>query len=61
MEDRSYTFVRGQVWYWDDPIFGRKEGNMTIPPWDASVRFSRYVIVAQSTLTINPLSVLVIP
>lgn len=59
--DKSYTFVRGQVWYWEDPIYGRKERNEGIPPWDATVRFSRYVIITQSTESINPVSVLVIP
>ena len=62
--DRSYTFVRGQVWYWDDPIFGRKDDNTALPMGDASIRFSRYVIVIQSTATISPnqsASVLVIP
>ena len=59
--NKSYIYVRGQVWYWEDPIYGRKERNESISSWDASVRFSRYVIVVQSTETINPLSVLAIP
>jgi mRNA-degrading endonuclease toxin of MazEF toxin-antitoxin module len=59
--NKSYIYVRGQVWYWEDPIYGRKERNESISSWDASVRFSRYVIVIQTTETINPLSVLAIP
>lgn len=59
--DKSYTFVRGQVWYWEDPIYGSKERQEELHPRDASIRFSRYVLVAQTTESISPISVLVIP
>lgn len=57
----SCLFIRGQVWYWEDPIYGRKENNIDVSIGEATVRYSRYCIIAQTTDTIDKSSVLVIP
>ena len=59
--DKSYMFMRGQIWYWEDPLYGRKERHEEPTQLDACLRFSRYVLVAQTTESINPISVMVIP
>lgn len=59
--ENSCLFIRGQVWYWEDPIYGRKENNIEVSIGEASIRYSRYCVVAQTTNTIDKSSVLVIP
>lgn len=59
--ENSSLFIRGQVWYWEDPIYGRKENNINVSIGEATVRYNRYCIVAQTTNTIDRSSVLVIP
>ena len=26
MMQQSYRYLKGQVWFWEDPIYGRKSG-----------------------------------
>lgn len=59
--ENSSMFLRGQVWYWEDPIYGRKENNLEVSIGEAIMRFNRYCIIAQTTETIAKSSVLVIP
>lgn len=59
--ENSCLFIRGQVWYWEDPIYGRKENKMEVSIGEVTLRFNRYCIVAQTTETIDKSSVLVIP
>lgn len=59
--ESSSLFIRGQVWYWEDPIYGRKENNIEISIGEATLRYSRYCIIAQTTNTITKSSILVIP
>lgn len=59
--DKSTLFIRGQVWYWEDPIYGPKENNIDISIGEATMRYNRYCIVAQTTETIGKSSLLVIP
>jgi mRNA-degrading endonuclease toxin of MazEF toxin-antitoxin module len=56
----SSTFVRGQVWLWQDPIYGKKDENRRVPEGEGGIRYNRYVVVAQTTETINS-CVLVVP
>ena len=58
---KAITFIRGQVWYWEDPVFGRKENNISVPIGESSIRYSRYCIIIQDTNTITNDSILVIP
>lgn len=57
----STMFIRGQVWYWEDPMFGRKENNVNVSIGEATIRYNRYCIIIQDTETISNNSVLVIP
>lgn len=59
--ENSSLFIRGQVWYWDDPIYGRKENKLEVSIGEAVLRYSRYCVIAQTTNTIDKSSVLVIP
>lgn len=59
--ENSTLFIRGQVWFWEDPVYGRKENNSEISIGEATLRYSRYCIIAQTTDTIDSNSVLVIP
>lgn len=63
-KDESKIFIRGQVWYWEDPIYGNKtnhQQDLEIPQGEQAMRFSRYVVIVQNTDSINNNSVLVIP
>lgn len=62
MEKDSMVFLRGQVWYWKDPLYGSKEenGNSGVLKLDPSLRFSRYVIILQD-MQIPSYSISVIP
>lgn len=57
----STMFIRGQVWYWEDPMFGRKETKSQVTIGEATIRYNRYCIIAQTTETISNNTVLVIP
>lgn len=59
--NNSTMFIRGQVWYWEDPLYGRKENNMDVTIGEATVRYNRYCIIVQNTDSITNSSVLVIP
>lgn len=57
------TFSKGQIWYWTDTVFGKKDSPLGIPPvGESSIRYSRYVLIVQNTNMINSnYSVLAIP
>ena len=59
--ERSSMFRKGQIWYWEDPIAGKKDDGYTMPIGEAAVRFSRYVLIVQDPDTIGSKSVLVAP
>ena len=59
--EKSCTFIRGQVWHWEDPMYGKKEEGGMVATGEATVRFSRYVIIVQTTFSIGKSSVSVIP
>ena len=42
-------FVKGQVWYWNDPAYGKKEDGYSIAPKEGGLRYSRYVLIVQDT------------
>lgn len=59
--EKSALFIRGQVWYWEDPIYSRKEAGNSIAVGESTMRYSRYVLIVQTTDTIDNMSVMVIP
>lgn len=59
--ENSSLFIRGQVWYWEDPIYGKKENNLEVSIGEVTMRYNRYCIIAQTTDSITRNSVLVIP
>ena len=56
---QSYRYLKGQVWFWEDPTYGRKNGK-SIDKNEGGLRYSRYVLIMQNTSAIQD-SVLVIP
>lgn len=46
-------FKKGQVWLWEDPVFGSKKDDAFIPQGECTQRYSRYVIIIQNTETIS--------
>ena len=50
MKDVTYL-GRGQIWFWEDPIYGKKNGSIVagddIPHGERNIHFSRYVVILQ--------------
>ena len=42
-------FMAGQVWYWQDPIFGAKSDENNINLGEGPLRYSRYVLLIQNS------------
>lgn len=59
--ERSQIFERGQIWYWNDPIFGQTKPEESFNIGESTYRFNRYVIVVQVPETITNKSILVVP
>ena len=59
--DVSRIFTKGQIWYWEDPIYFSKREGYTIPEKVSGPRYSRYVIIAQNSDTASHLGIVVIP
>lgn len=60
--EKSQIYLRGQVWHWVDPIYHFKEDGKHVADGEATMRFSRYVLIIQEHHSFdNPSSVLVIP
>jgi hypothetical protein len=60
MMERASKFIKGQVWVWEDPIYGAKENGREIDIGESTLRYSRYVIIFQNEESINK-SILVVP
>lgn len=56
----STIFKRGQIWYWEDPVFGPKTNNENLPVGEAAFRYNRYVLIVQADDTINSSSSLIV-
>ena len=56
---KSRIFLRGQVWFWTDPIFGNKKDNNEITKGEIGLRYSRYVVILQDE--VNAIGTLVVP
>jgi len=61
MEHNSLVYSRGQVWYWHDPVYGKKDEENQVAFGEVTVRYSRYVLIIQNIEEIKPKSILVIP
>lgn len=59
--ENSTIFIRGQIWYWKDPVYGSKEEGKQVELGDSLLRYNRYVLVVQTTDTISNGYVSVIP
>lgn len=59
--NESKTFIRGQVWFWEDPIYGSKENKQQVAIGEVTMRYNRYCIIVQSTNVIDKSSVVVVP
>lgn len=59
--ERAKVFERGQVWYWDDPIYQAKQKGLQVEVGVAGLRYSRYVIIAQDPETAGKNMILVVP
>lgn len=58
---KSGIFKRGQIWYWEDPLYGPKTRSDTMPIGEGGFRYSRYVLVIQSNETTNNGHIMVMP
>ncbi|MCM1221777.1 MAG: type II toxin-antitoxin system PemK/MazF family toxin [Lachnospiraceae bacterium] len=59
--ERAEIFKRGQVWYWEDPIYQSKDRGLKIDIGEAGKRYSRYVVIIQDPQTASKYSIAVIP
>lgn len=59
--EKSKVFLRGQIWFWFDPIYGNKEQNRHVTDGEQTMRYSRYVLIVQDDRTIDNHALLVIP
>ena len=57
----SNMFMRGQVWYWEDPVYGKKEYGIQVPIGECGMRYNRYCVIVQNTKRIGSGPILVIP
>jgi hypothetical protein len=53
------VFLKSQVWFWKDPIYGKKETGKTILEGEALIRYSRYVVLMEDDRDCG--SMLVVP
>lgn len=58
--ERNIKFLRGQVWMYNDPIYGHKKENASVKPNVSIIAYSRPVLIIQTTETIQD-SAIVIP
>lgn len=63
----AQRFVKYQIWYYTDPVYGQKMDGIAAPLIEGPLRYSRYVIIMQNTDTLFDLGldsrdrVLVVP
>lgn len=53
--------ARGQVWYWEDPVYLDKKKSLSVDKDEYTLRYSRYVLILQDPNSIRKDSVLVAP
>lgn len=54
-------YKRGQLWHWEDPVYDKKGEGYRIESGEASLRYSRYVLIVQNVDHSVPKTVSVIP
>lgn len=59
--DVSRIFQRGQLWYWEDPIYSSKRAGYSVPEKVSGPRFNRYVVVVQNPSTASQVGIIVVP
>ena len=59
--EKSTLFIRGQIWYWEDPIYGNKENGKIVTIGENTLRYNRYVLIVQTTEMIDKSSIMVVP
>lgn len=60
--EKASIFMRGQIWYWEDPLYGSKsDSNLGVTKFDSMMRFSRYALIIQDTTNTNLSAVVSIP
>lgn len=59
--NESTCFMRGQIWYWDDPIYGEKGTKQTAAIGEATLRYSRYCLIIGATDTLTQSGIMAIP
>lgn len=59
--NKILIYEEGHIWFWDDPAYMTKDKGRCIPKGEACERYSRYVLIVQSTRTISDQNVLVAP
>lgn len=52
-------YLRGQIWHWNDPLYGEKKDGKYIEGFDGTIRYSRYVLVVQDTDTIDTTAIVI--
>ena len=52
-------YLRGQIWHWNDPVYGEKKDGKWVDSYESIMRYSRYVIIMQDTDTINGTALIV--
>lgn len=59
--DISRIFQRGQLWYWEDPIYSNKRVGCSVPDKVSGPRFNRYVVIVQNPSTASQVGIVVVP
>lgn len=59
--DVSRIFQRGQLWYWEDPIYSNKRVGYSVPDKVSGPRFNRYVVIVQNPSTASQVGIVVVP
>lgn len=59
MAGAQKRYLRGQIWHWNDPLYGEKKDGKYIEGFDGTIRYSRYVLVVQDTDTIDTTAIVI--
>lgn len=49
----SNKFIKGQVWYWKDSTYGKKDWNKNVKYGEGTLRYNRFVIIIQDPSTMG--------
>ena len=59
--NKILIYEEGHIWFWNDPVYENKDAGKCIPNGEGCERYSRLVLIVQSTPTISNEDVFIVP